>query len=67
MMKAVVMHAFGKPLTIGEVPIPGPGPGESIVPPPARVVVECEQFRPVLQRDLLENLDHDVALLAPTV
>jgi Zn-dependent alcohol dehydrogenase len=27
-MKAGVVHAFGKPLTIEEVPIPTPGPGE---------------------------------------
>ena len=30
-MKAAVVHAFGKPLTIDEVPIPTPGPGEVLV------------------------------------
>ncbi len=30
-MKAAVLHAFGKPLTIDEVPIPVPGPGEVLV------------------------------------
>jgi hypothetical protein len=28
MMKAAIVHAFGKPLQIKEVPIPAPGPGE---------------------------------------
>lgn len=31
MMKAAVVHAFGKPLTIEEVPIPTPGYGEVLV------------------------------------
>lgn len=31
MMKAAVVHAFGKPLTIEEVPIPTPGPGEVLI------------------------------------
>jgi len=30
-MKAAVVHEFGKPLTIDEVPIPTPGPGEVLV------------------------------------
>src|SRR5271166_3880570 len=30
-MKAAVVHAFGKPLTIEEVPIPAPGPGEVLI------------------------------------
>ncbi len=30
-MKAAVVHAFGAPLTIEEVPIPTPGPGEVLV------------------------------------
>ncbi len=30
-MKAAVVRAFGKPLTIDEVPIPTPGPGEVLV------------------------------------
>jgi alcohol dehydrogenase, propanol-preferring len=30
-MKAAVLHAFGKPLTIDEVPTPTPGPGEIVV------------------------------------
>src|SRR5271157_4096877 len=30
-MKAAVVHAFGKPLTIEEVPIPTPGPGEVLI------------------------------------
>ena len=32
-MKAAVVRAFGKPLTIEEtpVPVPGPGPGEVLV------------------------------------
>ena len=30
-MRAAVVHAFGKPLTIEEVPIPIPGPGEVLV------------------------------------
>lgn len=30
-MQAAVVHAFGKPLTIEEVPIPVPGPGEVLV------------------------------------
>lgn len=31
LMKAAVVHAFGKPLAIEEVPIPAPGPGEVLV------------------------------------
>jgi len=31
MMKAAIVHAFGKPLRIEEVPIPTPGPGEALV------------------------------------
>lgn len=31
MMKAAVVHGFGKPLTIEEVPVPTPGPGEVLV------------------------------------
>ena len=31
MMKAAVVHAFGKPLTIDTVPVPVPGPGELLV------------------------------------
>src|SRR5271165_6811178 len=31
MMKAAVVHAFGKPLSIEEVPIPTPGPGEVLI------------------------------------
>jgi len=27
-MKAAVVHQFGKPLTIEELPIPTPGPGQ---------------------------------------
>ncbi|MEO8683684.1 MAG: alcohol dehydrogenase catalytic domain-containing protein, partial [Devosia sp.] len=30
-MKAAVVRAFGKPLTIEDVPIPVPGPGEILV------------------------------------
>jgi alcohol dehydrogenase, propanol-preferring len=30
-MKAAVVHAFGKPLRIEEVPVPAPGPGELLV------------------------------------
>lgn len=30
-MKAAVVRAFGKPLTIEEVPVPAPGPGEILV------------------------------------
>jgi alcohol dehydrogenase, propanol-preferring len=30
-MKAAVVRAFGKPLTIEEVPVPAPGPGEVLV------------------------------------
>ena len=30
-MKAAVVREFGKPLTIEEVPIPTPGPGEVLV------------------------------------
>ena len=30
-MKAGVVHAFGKPLRIEEVPIPTPGPGEVLI------------------------------------
>ncbi len=30
-MKAAVVHQFGKPLTIEDVPIPMPGPGEVLV------------------------------------
>jgi propanol-preferring alcohol dehydrogenase len=30
-MKAAVVHAFGKPLAIEEVPVPSPGPGEVLV------------------------------------
>ncbi len=31
MMKAAVVHAFGRPLSIEEVPIPTPGPGQVLV------------------------------------
>src|SRR5271166_1235221 len=31
MMKAAVVHAFGKPLVIEDVPIPTPGPGELLI------------------------------------
>src|ERR1700722_7382019 len=31
MMKAAVVHTFGKKLTIGDVPVPTPGPGEVLV------------------------------------
>ena len=31
LMKAAVVHEFGKPLTIESVPIPVPGPGELLV------------------------------------
>jgi propanol-preferring alcohol dehydrogenase len=31
MMKAAVVHTFGQPLTIEEVPVPTPGPGEVLV------------------------------------
>jgi len=31
MMKAAVVHEFGKPLRIEEVPIPTPGPGELLI------------------------------------
>ena len=30
-MKAAVVRAFGKPLTIEEIPVPAPGPGEVLV------------------------------------
>ena len=30
-MQAAMVQAFGKPLTIEEVPIPTPGPGEVLV------------------------------------
>src|SRR5215213_3561486 len=30
-MRAAVVHAFGEPLTIDEVPVPDPGPGEIVV------------------------------------
>ena len=30
-MKAAVVHGFGRPLTIDDIPIPDPGPGESLV------------------------------------
>jgi alcohol dehydrogenase, propanol-preferring len=30
-MKAAVVHTFGTPLAIEEVPIPAPGPGEVLV------------------------------------
>src|ERR1700738_1896140 len=31
MMKAAVVHQFGKPLVIEDVPVPVPGPGELLV------------------------------------
>ena len=31
MMRAAVVHAFGKPLTVEEAPIPTPGPGEVLI------------------------------------
>ena len=31
MMKAAIVHEFGRPLSIEEVPIPQPGPGEVLV------------------------------------
>jgi alcohol dehydrogenase, propanol-preferring len=31
-MKAAVVHAFGEPLTIEDVPIPEPGEGQVLVP-----------------------------------
>jgi propanol-preferring alcohol dehydrogenase len=30
-MKAAVVHAFGRPLTIDDIPVPVPGPGELLV------------------------------------
>ncbi|HEX7550480.1 MAG TPA: alcohol dehydrogenase catalytic domain-containing protein, partial [Candidatus Methylomirabilis sp.] len=30
-MKAAVVHAFGKDLTIDDVPVPTPGPGQALV------------------------------------
>jgi alcohol dehydrogenase, propanol-preferring len=30
-MKAVVVHGFGRSLTIDDIPIPDPGPGELLV------------------------------------
>ena len=30
-MRAAVVHAFDRPLTIDEVPVPRPGPGEILV------------------------------------
>ena len=30
-MRAAVVHAFGEPLKIEEIPIPTPGPGEVLV------------------------------------
>ena len=30
-MRAGVVHAFGKPLSIEEIPIPTPGPGEVLI------------------------------------
>jgi propanol-preferring alcohol dehydrogenase len=30
-MRAGVVHAFGKPLTIEEIPVPTPGPGEVLI------------------------------------
>ena len=39
------------------------GPLQGILQPPARLLVERERLRPVLQRDLLENLDHGVQVL----
>ena len=30
-MRAGVVHAFGKPLTVEEIPIPTPGPGEVLI------------------------------------
>src|SRR6516165_11892636 len=30
-MRAGVVHAFGEPLTIEEIPIPTPGPGEVLI------------------------------------
>jgi Zn-dependent alcohol dehydrogenase len=30
-MKAAVVHGFGRPLTIDDIPIPDPGPGELLV------------------------------------
>ena len=30
-MKAAVVHAFGEPLRIEEVPVPTPGPGQILV------------------------------------
>ena len=30
-MKAAVVHEFGQPLAIQEVPIPAPGPGEVLI------------------------------------
>jgi D-arabinose 1-dehydrogenase-like Zn-dependent alcohol dehydrogenase len=30
-MKAAVVHGFGRPVTIDDIPIPDPGPGELLV------------------------------------
>jgi alcohol dehydrogenase, propanol-preferring len=30
-MRAGVVHAFGKPLSIEEIPVPTPGPGEVLI------------------------------------
>jgi hypothetical protein len=39
------------------------GPLQGILQPPARVLVEGQRLRSILQRDLLENLDHGVQVL----
>jgi hypothetical protein len=43
--------------------LPSLGPLQSILQPPACILVEHEQFRTVLQRDLLENLNHGLQVL----
>jgi hypothetical protein len=39
------------------------GPLQGILQPPACLLVKRERFRSILQRDLLENLDHGVQVL----
>ena len=44
-MKAAVVRAFGKPLTIEELPVPVPGPGEVLVK-----VLACGVCTPISMR-----------------
>ena len=57
-MKAAVVHAFGKPLVIEEVPIPTPGPGELLIKVMANGVchTDCTRLTAIGRRSRCRHL-----------